>query len=56
VASDLSPNVKATLGALLGATPLLTKIIAVMLLGRPTINFLKKHSYRVLGAGANRAD
>jgi hypothetical protein len=42
VASDLSANVKATLGALLGATPLLTKIIAVMLLGRPTINFLKK--------------
>jgi hypothetical protein len=43
VASDLSPGVKTALAAVLGATPLLTKIIAIALLGRPTINYLKKH-------------
>jgi hypothetical protein len=48
VASDLSPGIKSGLAALLGATPLLTKLIAVALLGRPTINFLKKHSFKLL--------
>jgi len=43
VTSDLSPEVKTALAAALGATPLLTKIIAIALLGRPTINYLKKH-------------
>ncbi len=43
VTSGLSPHAKAILTAVLGATPLLTKIIAIALLGRPTINYLKKH-------------
>ena len=43
VASELNPNVKTTLTVFLGATPLLTKLIAIALLGRPTINFLKRH-------------
>jgi branched-subunit amino acid ABC-type transport system permease component len=43
VSSDLSPGIKTVLTALLGATPLLTKLIAIGLLGRPVINFLKKH-------------
>ncbi len=43
VGSDLSPGIKTALAAVLGATPLLTKIIAIALLGRPTINYLKKH-------------
>ena len=47
VASGLSPNIKSGLTALLGATPLLTKLIAIALLGRPTINFLKKHSFKL---------
>jgi hypothetical protein len=47
VASDLSPSIKSGLAAFLGATPLLTKLIAIALLGRPTINFLKKHSFRL---------
>jgi hypothetical protein len=47
VASDLSPNIKSGLTALLGATPLLTKLIAIALLGRPTITFLKKHSFKL---------
>jgi hypothetical protein len=48
VASDLSPSVKTALTAFLGATPLLTKLIAIALLGRPTINFLKRHSFKLL--------
>ena len=47
VASDLSPSIKSGLAAFLGATPLLTKLITVALLGRPTINFLKKHSFKL---------
>ena len=43
VASELNPNVKTPLTVFLGATPLLTKLIAIALLGRPTINFLKRH-------------
>jgi hypothetical protein len=43
VASNLSPEVKTALGAFLGAIPLLTKIIAIALLGRPTVNYLRKH-------------
>jgi hypothetical protein len=48
VASDLSPSIKAALTAVLGATPLLTKLLAIALLGRPTIEFLKKHSFKLL--------
>jgi hypothetical protein len=47
VASDLGPSIKSGLAAFLSATPLLTKLIAVALLGRPTINFLKKHSFKL---------
>jgi len=47
VGSDLSPRFKTALTACLGATPLLTKLIAIALLGRPTINFLKKHSFKL---------
>ena len=48
VGSDLTPRVKTALMAFLGATPLLTKLIAIALLGRPTINFLKKHSFQTV--------
>jgi hypothetical protein len=44
--SDLTPRVKTALTAFLGSTPLLTKLIAIALLGRPTINFLKNVSPR----------
>jgi hypothetical protein len=36
----------------LGSTPLLTKLIAIALLGRPTINFLKKHSLKLFRRAA----
>jgi hypothetical protein len=48
VASDLSPSIKAAVTAVLGATPLLTKLLAIALLGRPTIEFLKKHSFKLV--------
>ncbi|SRR6266545_6943723 len=47
VGSDLSPSVKSALTAIFGATPLLTKLIAIALLGRPTINFLTRHSFKL---------
>ena len=55
VSSGLSPKVKAALTAVLGATPLATKVIAVALLGRPTINYLKKHFLRLF-RGESGAD
>jgi hypothetical protein len=48
VASELSPSIKAAATAVLGATPLLTKLVAIALLGRPTIEFLKKHSFKLV--------
>jgi hypothetical protein len=56
VASDLSPSIKSGLAAFLGATPLLTKLIAVALLGRPTINFPKKHSFKLFRRSAGGGD
>lgn len=56
VASDLSPSVKTALTAFLGATPLLTKLLAVALLGRPTIDFLKRHSLKLFRKDSGEAD
>jgi hypothetical protein len=56
VASDLSPSVKTALTALLGATPLLTKLLAIALLGRPTIDFLKRHSFKLFRKESGDAD
>ena len=56
VASDLSSSIKAALTAFLGATPLVTKLLAIALLGRPTIEFLKKHSFKLLRKDADAAD
>ena len=54
VASNLSPSVKTALTAFLSATPLLTKLLAIALLGRPTINFLKRHSFKLFGNDSSR--
>jgi hypothetical protein len=56
VSSGLSPNVKTALTAVLGVTPLATKFIAVALLGRPTINYLKKHPLRLFRGKSGPAD
>lgn len=42
VAADLHPGVKSGLTALLGATPFLTKILAIALMGRPAYEFFKR--------------
>jgi hypothetical protein len=42
IAADLEPSVKAALSGLFGATPFLTKVAAVALMGRPAYNFLKR--------------
>jgi hypothetical protein len=40
----------------LGATPLLTKLLAIALLGRPTIDFLKRHSFKLFRKDSSAAD
>jgi hypothetical protein len=42
LSSGLDGHVKGVVVAALGATPLATKILAILLLGRPTLNYLKK--------------
>ena len=54
VASNLSPSVKTALTAFLSATPLLTKLLVIALLGRPTINFLKRHSFKLFRNNSSR--
>jgi len=56
VSSDLTPSLKTTLAAVLGATPLLTKLLAIALLGRPTIDFLKRHSFKLFRKNSRAAD
>ena len=56
LASDLSSSVKSTLASFLAATPLLTKLVAIALLGRPTINFLRKHSFKLFRRSVGGGD
>jgi hypothetical protein len=56
VGSGLSPRLKTALTAFLGATPLLTKFLAIALLGRPTINFLKSHSFKLFRKDSDAAN
>ena len=56
MSSGLSPKAKTALTALLGATPLATKFIAIALLGRPTINYLKTHPLRLFRGKSGPAD
>jgi hypothetical protein len=42
VAADFDRNVKAALTGLLGVTPLLTKLVALALLGRPALSLTKR--------------
>jgi hypothetical protein len=42
LSSQLDEPIKGIVVAALGATPLATKILAIALLGRPTLNYLKK--------------
>jgi len=48
LSSELNGHVKGMVVTALGATPLATKILAIALLGRPTLNYLKK-KYSLFG-------
>lgn len=48
VAADLEPSVKTVLTALIGATPLLTQLVAIALLGRSAFNLLKRYGFKFL--------
>jgi len=45
MAADLEPGVKAGISGLLGATPFLSKFIAIAVMGRPAYYFLKRTVY-----------
>jgi hypothetical protein len=51
--SELGARAKRIIVAALGATPLVTKILAIALLGRPTLNYLKK-KYGLFGGLTGR--
>ena len=55
VEADLEPSVKAALSGLFGATPFLTKVIAVALMGRPAYNFLKRTVFQYVRRAVGRA-
>ena len=40
--TDLEPGIKAGLSGLLGATPLISKFVALAIMGRPAYYFLKR--------------
>ncbi|MBK5199690.1 MAG: hypothetical protein JJE37_15645 [Methyloceanibacter sp.] len=54
IEADLEPSVKAALSGLFGATPFLTKVVAVGLMGRPAYNFLKRTVFQFLRRAAGR--
>jgi hypothetical protein len=54
LASDLEPKFKAALTGLIGFTPLLTKLAAVALLGKPALSLIKRVMARLRGGGEAR--
>jgi len=52
LAADLAPSVKAALSGLFGATPFLSKLVAIALMGRPAYYFLKRAVYSRLRRNA----
>lgn len=45
LAANIDPGVKAWLSGLLGATPFLSKFVAILIMGRPAYHFLKRTVY-----------
>jgi hypothetical protein len=54
VASDLNPGIKSALAAILGATPFMSKFIAVALMGRPAYDFFKRSVLKSLRLASDR--
>jgi hypothetical protein len=46
VASDFEPHIKTPLIAMLGATPLLTKLAAIALFGKPAFDLVKRYAVK----------
>jgi len=44
VRSDFAPHIKTPLIAMLGATPLLTKLAAIALFGKPVVDLVKRYA------------
>ncbi len=55
LASVWAPSLKAALSALFGATPFLSKLIAIALMGRPAYYFLKRTLFSRLRRSAGTA-
>lgn len=53
VATDLSTGAKSVLTALLGATPFMTKIAAVAVMGKPAYDLFKRTVLKSLRVGAS---
>lgn len=56
LAADLAPGMKTALAGLFGATPLLGKLAAVALMGRPAYYFLKRTVFSRLRRSAGPAE
>ena len=56
VAADLHPGAKSALTGLLGATPFLTKVVAVALMGRPAYDFFKRSVWNFVRIRFARTD
>ena len=56
LAADLAPGVKAALSGLFGATPFLSKLVAIALMGRPAYYVLKRTVYSRLRRQARPTD
>lgn len=56
IATDLEPTLKAALAGLFGATPFLTKVLAVAIMGRPAYSFLKKTIHNFIRRRTGRTD
>lgn len=45
MATDLDPGLKAGISGVLGATPFMSKFLAIAVMGRPAYYFLKRKVY-----------
>lgn len=45
MATDIDPALKASLSGILGATPFMSKFVAIAVMGRPAYYFLKRKVY-----------
>lgn len=46
LAADFHPTIKATLVGLLGVMPLITKVLAVAIVGKPAVNYIKQRAIK----------